>query len=667
MKRRNQRSARAACWFVCAVLSSPPGHAAAWEQPDPAADSLAGAPQNGKPAGGTVFPAFAGRLAPPGGLPPGEPETPAWREERYLGDLLRRTPGLFLRDLSSPGQHDSPDFRGAGVRSAALFSGGRPLNDPAWGIANLWYVPLAAAGAVELQDEAGSFAAGAAGEGGTMNLLTEIPRSPGPRSRLLYAESGYDYTRTDGSISQAVSRVLHYTAGFQQQSTDGRFANTAHQQWNGRLGARITVGPRLAVLVSEQFTSAQTELNGGIRTSLSGPEGSFDPLQAAVGNTDSYEKVSRHDLDMTILGLPGDDTLTISSLTLYYSHALREYRDEENRPDPNGILISSDHRTSWMGAVARQEAALPGQHLSAGGEIGIRQVEGSPDLGRRRNPAGAVWVRDRLTARDSHMVTLSLRGDFFRGAAHLSAGGNALFRILPGLALKAGASVSVRPPDYVELSHREGSPPSAFPLREETHRLLEAGLVFSHDRILRTEAGIFHRRVRNPIRARPGSSGVPFPRPAFGNGEDRTTWGVCGSWTARIGILQAEGAATWIRQADAGGISTGLLPPFWVHGGIYLRLMPLGDRLDLQCGFRVRYAAAHRGMLFDPETLVFMENPGEGAGAGGSADAVALARIGDAAVHIVWENITGARSFTAPFYPAPERMIRFGFAWEFRD
>jgi hypothetical protein len=41
------------------------------------------------------------------------------------------------------------------------------------------------------------------------------------------------------------------------------------------------------------------------------------------------------------------------------------------------------------------------------------------------------------------------------------------------------------------------------------------------------------------------------------------------------------------------------------------------------------------------------------------------ARIGEAYIHFVWENLLDSSLFATPYYPARDRALRFGVAWEF--
>ena len=315
---------------------------------------------------------------------------------RYAGDLLSSLPGTFPLDQASEGQYSTMRFGGVDWRGLSLALDGRGVNDPASGISNLYWAALDYVERIEVVTGTRSFLYGLNAAGAAVNFVTRNYNSNRPLSAITYSEAGSGYTLADGTYSQNITRRFNLTAGFQARNTEGRYSNSLSESWNGRLKLRYHLTDNLLLFLSEYFTSSYTELNGGVNFDASGSVRSFVPVQATMINTDAYEKVTRHELAMTLAGTLLGDTANVTSLSFSYSHNLREYRDEENRPDPNGVLIQSDHVSSWMGALLRQNITTSGQSFELGANLEIRQIEGSPNLGRRRNVIGAVWGKEEI-------------------------------------------------------------------------------------------------------------------------------------------------------------------------------------------------------------------------------------------------------------------------------
>jgi len=89
-------------------------------------------------------------------------------------------------------------------------------------------------------------------------------------------------------------------------------------------------------------------MNGGIDTSTQ-PADRFDRILDTVQNTDSYEKVFRHDVQLGIATNFWADSNAVNSLTFYQSTNLREYRVEKNRSPSNTIFLQQNQYSRWYG------------------------------------------------------------------------------------------------------------------------------------------------------------------------------------------------------------------------------------------------------------------------------------------------------------------------------
>lgn len=591
-----------------------------------------------------------------------------WLDYRSLGGVLGYEPGAYVREQNSVGQYDQLTIRGLDWRSIAFTSDGRLLNDPASGIFNLYHFTTEYADRIEIITGPRAFIYGLNSSGAAINLLTKNYNSNRPFTKLNYSETGYGYQYSDGTFSQNISRKINVTFGFQHQGTDGRFPNSAHDAWNARVKVRYNVSHEFNVILSEYHTSTQTQLNGGVNYPVSGSFYSFDPLQATMRNTDSYEKITRNDIDLSFVGTFLEDTTDVSMLTFYYSHALREYRDSENPPfgQPNGVLIQSDHTSSWMGARLSQNYDTRFQRFSIGANVELRQIEGSPNLGRRRNAIGNLWAKEELLWADRFNIAAFARYDHYLNNNYAGVGTDARVHILDGLSLFGGISQSRRLPTYQELYWTDSSVTRVDPIVAERHLHVEAGAEFTTADSSFLRAAFFHRTTSNPILIIPYSSGSPqiFPWMTFANGPRVATSGVELKLGVRVWLLYLEGTGTYMVQTS-GGSSTQLYPKLWASGGIYFWRTLLNDKLELKTGFRGRYQSSYLGAEFNPEVLAYVNSNGPALARASIGDFFITAHIGDAYIHLEWENLTNVRYFSSPFYPVLDREIRFGLSWEF--
>ncbi len=590
-----------------------------------------------------------------------------WLDYRFLGGVLEDFPGVYVRRQNSAGQYDQVNIRGNDWRSVAILLNGHPLNDPATGTYNLYYFAPEYSDQIEIADGPRGFLNGFNGTGGTVNLLTRNTENYKPFTKMRYAESAYGYEYSDGTFRQNISRKTNFTFGFQHQGTDGRFSNSAYNAWNFRVRLHHRLSDVMTLIASEYYTSTYTNMNGGATPLSASTFTAFDPLRAVVRNTDSYEKANRHDLDLAIVGTFFPDTTDLSTLTLYYSNNFREYRDEENRPFPNGVFIQSDHTTSWMGTRLTQTFRRGIQRFVIGASLEVRQVEGSPNMGRRRNVLTSAWAKEDWLLSDNLTLSGFTRFDHYRSSGHLGLGGEATVRLSDPLTAFAGFSLSRRLPTYQEEFWVDSTVSRPDPIRAEKHFHLEAGTRLRIGEALSVHVAAFHHRVVDAIRLTPFPGNFVFPGVTFSNTGWLETNGLEVRLRARHGFLYLEGNGTYLAQktAESGDILD--LPHLVASGGLYFWSSLFANHLDLKAGFRGQYSSPQFGQEFNPEMLVYVSSADQKVGRCGTLDFVLVARLGDAYLHFVWENLTSAQCFSSPFYPVLDRAIRFGVAWEFLD
>ncbi|RPH37484.1 hypothetical protein EHM92_02560 [bacterium] len=585
-----------------------------------------------------------------------------WIGFRYPGSILETFPGVYIRDQSSAGQYNQINIRGQDWRSVAILQNGRLMNDPASGIYNLYQYSTEYADRIELITGPRAFLYGLNSAAGAVNFVTRNYNSNRAFTKLNFSESAWGYAYTDGTFSQNVSRKLNLTVGFQFQGMDGRFLNSLHDAWNIRGKVRYNVSRDLNIILSEYYTSSNTDLNGGVD-----PLRSRDPFDARLGvveNSDAYEKIRRHDLDLSAVGTFLDDTVNVSTLNLYYSHDRREYRDEENRPDPNGVFIMSDHISSWMGATLTQNFNTALQRFSAGLNLELRQIEGSPNIGRRRNVIASGWGKEELLLGEFLTVAGFGRIDSYLHNQYVGAGADATLHMASALDLFGGFSFSRRVPNYMELYWTDSTVTRSQSLVAEKHRGMELGAELRWADGSNLRVAYFHRTVREPILFRLTAGTHVLPSFSITNGGSIVTNGIEARLRMRIWLLSIEGTGTYLVQSE-GGSNFANLPKLSLSGGVYFWHKLVEGHLELKTGFRGQYRSAQNGELFNPEALAYVSNAGTHIGYASSVDFFLIGHIGDAYVHFIWENPLDIQYYATPFYPGGDRAIRFGLSWEF--
>jgi len=589
-----------------------------------------------------------------------------WMGVRAPGGLTGLSQGIYLRDPNVDGQYVQVNARGVDWRGVAFTADGRTLNDPATGIFNPSYFPSDFIERVEIIPGPRSFLYGLNGAGATVNFVTKHHDTFTPISRLNYFEGSHGSGYLDASIAQNISERMSAMVGLQRRITDGRFENSAYEAWNSRIRLRYRLGDRSALIFTHMLTSTKTQLNGGIAPDPLSLSNAFFPLSTTVRNEDSYEKLDRNDLDLAFVGYFLDEDASPTRLSFYYSNNFREYRDEQGGTPPNDVFIQSDHTSSWMGALFSQRIDQEIHRFTLSSNIEIRQIEGSPNLGRRRNVIGSVNAIEELFPGEFVEIAGYGRYDRYLNDDFFGFGADARLNLFDGFSLFGGGSFSQRLPNYQELYWADSTVSRTGTIQQEEHRHVELGVEISSPGFLSLRAAYFQRRVVHPILYLPFGSDFVFTGADISNGADVINQGIDFRFWVRVWYVYIEGNGLFLTRTSESPI-TREYPEFSGNWGIYYWEHLVHDHLHLKVGFRGSFQTGQTGTSFNPEMLAYIQNPDAPLSTGGGVDFLLVAHIGDAHVHFIWENIIEAEYFATPYYPVRDRAIRIGIAWTFLD
>lgn len=591
-----------------------------------------------------------------------------WSSARSLGEVLQLLPGFGMFDQNSEGSYSQLSVRGVDWRSIGFMLNGRPLNDPASGIYNPFHAQLEDYQRVEVVTGPRAFLYGLNTSGAAVNFVTRDFNSNKPYSKLIYAEGPYGFARSDGTFSQNITRRVNITAGFQHLGTDGRYPSETHDQWQIRGRLRYHLSERFALIVSENYLSTRTDLNGGVNLDATGTILAFQPLQAVLVNPDSYEKLTRHDLDMSLVAALSEDSSAITRFTLFYSDLLREYREGEARLSPGGAFIHSDHHSKWLGARFSQILVLPEVSLSLGGSVEGLRMRGSPNLGNRTDFHPSVWARAESRALHPLQVSVFGRIEKLYGNFGEGLGFDGRATLSRGFSIFGGVSVAQRLPNMLELFWSDSTLQRTSSPSPERHTKAEAGVEWQPWGESFFRFTLFQENVEKAIGLLPyGTGRFTFPGFSIVQSDRLTTRGVEAGISAQVWYILLEGSGTIIFQKNGEGNELSRYPRVRSSGGIYLRGKFFSDHLDLKAGFRGEVVSSFSGDLFNAEALAYVQNPGAGVSSFSRGDFLLTARIGEAYIHLVWENLLDSPFFATPYYPARDRGLRFGVAWEFQN
>ena len=588
---------------------------------------------------------------------------------QYGGDLLLLHPGFFIREFGGLGHITDILLNGNNISRIQFSNDGIQLNDPWHGKYNLFLYPAENIERIEIVDGTRAFLYGNNSTGGVINFVSKNKRAIKPYSRIRYSESGYGFSIIDGMLSQNLSRNFNITAGVQHIVFGERYANENYDGWNGRLKLRYDIGDRYSIFISEIHNRTNLGLPGGVNIEVTSDSLRFDNLQATVKNTDAYEKTTRNDLQTGLEIHPFDDSTSISTITLYLTSSLREYRDEENRPLANGIFIQQNQRSQWSGIRVNNIFKLGSQNISIGAEYQAQRILITPSIREERLTILSIFGKTEIPIYKKFFLSPYAKYHSYSDEKPISYGGDIYFIPNEKFKLYGGYSRSYRFPTILE---RKGLDTIVSSLITdgipEEHHLMEAGTIWKIPNWFNLNIKAFYRTIRNPIglssKLNNGSGYIyfyeRFPRSCI-------IKGINAGLSVKLSVILIETNFQYINKENEGLIDE-TIPNWTIYGGIYYTGRLFRDHLELKAGVKINSFDSYKSYEFQEQLIDYLPaNNSYKIKSNSIFDLVILARIGDACFHVILDNLLNTNVVMNNFYPIHARRLRFGVSWEFLD
>jgi outer membrane receptor protein involved in Fe transport len=246
----------------------------------------------------------------------------------------------------------------------------------------------------------------------------------------------------------------------------------------------------------------------------------------------------------------------------------------------------------------------------------------------------------------------------------VSYGALAEARLAPWLTATGGLSRSFRAPSFAEVRGVAGFARPLGAADPERHDIASAGIRAGDSSGTYASATYFHRGILDGvILDSAGIGGGAGAEPlAYLRTPYETRDGVSLSGALRVGSFVAEVEAVYLTYGE--GSRRRYAPEWDLRGGIYFNDRIVDGHLRLKTGFRGRHFTAYDGEGYAQRYGLFVPTDYEIRPAG-VVDFILFAGIGDAVIHLVWENLFSEEYAMTVFYPADDRSFRLGVGWKF--
>lgn len=296
-----------------------------------------------------------------------------WYPLKTIDDLFNYLPGYYLKFMDY-GQVNQLNYNILDGHYTTVMRNGRPINDLLDGMADFNLLSRNEVSEVEMTNGFGNFLYD---YNNGINIINHQIFRYRPYSEISYWQDRYENLYFDGSYDQNLFKNFNFNFGITKNSYDGRYTNSDFDKWQGRFNFNFFPNKSFNSFLYANYAKIQRGLNGGVDPlkNILDKNNLFDESAVIVRNPDAYEIRERFDIDAGIIYAYGKKRSSFTKLQLFTSNSFRKYRDEENRPTPNGIyLIDNAH---WIDYGIKLQQVLK---YSLTSEIGfISKTEGEYD------------------------------------------------------------------------------------------------------------------------------------------------------------------------------------------------------------------------------------------------------------------------------------------------
>jgi len=555
---------------------------------------------------------------------------------RYTGDLLRSFNLYFIKDLGFVGYPSESFIYGVGDNGVSYLQDGIFINNRYTNSLDLNLVQSEDIDSIEIVPSPRGFLYGPYNNPVTVNFITKDFISSEPYSRIKYYQGPDGEAMIDGKFSALVAKRWNLAMEVTNRSKDDTYVNTDLSLWQANAKLKYFTSDYFNVSGSYYYVRKQQGLNGGVNldslNKISDNPGSdlYQPFTAPVYFPNRKFDITQHNFNLRTLTKPFDESKL--DLSIYYRYGL----DEDNFK-MDSLDLGRNFKSRSFGSVINYLQKLDfltfqllGDYESNDDEIFWRSYNYTNINKNERFSFGGI-----LTARflDNFIHTsLYYKQNYWgvQGEDRISLHGvGADIIFLPAY----GQSL------YIGISSRESI------YSEENVPAFEIGTSYKNSQI---ELDIKYFNLEHFY-----ESYLEVPPWWYYIQKIR---GLGLNFNYKFWFLLLETNTSYYFEVDDNRPVN--IPDLQFIGGLYVNGLFFEDNLNLKAGFKFYYKG---------KTNIAGDYWGsiDSVGSTNKLDFTLAGEIKKVAiVYFIWENLFGNQYYITPYYPMPERNIRFGLAWE---
>jgi outer membrane cobalamin receptor len=562
---------------------------------------------------------------------------------RYTGDLLRSFSFNFIKDLGFIGYPNESFIYGVGNNAISYLQDGVLMNNRYTNSLDLNLVQSEDIDSIEIVPSPRGFLYGSYNNPVTVNFITRDFISAEPYSRIKYYEGPNGEAMIDGKFSARVAKRWNLAFQLTNRSKDETFVNTDLSLWQANTKLKYFLSNSINISASYYYVRKKQGLNGGVdldslnKISSDPNKDLYNPFIAPVINPNQKLGVTQHNFGLRTLAKPFDNSKL--DLSLYYRYGLDELRDFQD-----SIYINRDLEEKVLGANLDYFQRINSVSLRL-----FSSYESNSYQDKNQNIFNGITTYENNENLDVDIFNIGgifsfyLFDDNFKASVffkHNSPGKNYTSRTGKGIDLNYSLLNKLK--FYLGISSYEN-------YNSQDARSFEAGAMFNYYKLF--------------IDFKYFDTDYNLYKPEIFYGpktlEVIPTTNVKGLGLVlnyKLWLLLLETNTSYYFNHSRS------LPEWQFIGGLYVNDMFFNDNLELKAGLKFYYTGEiSPGYHFLEGNI----QPFGGVDPTNKLDFTLAGEIKKVAlVYFIWENLFGNQYYITPYYPMPERNIRFGLAWE---
>jgi hypothetical protein len=576
---------------------------------------------------------------------------------RYTGDFLRSFPFNFIKDLGFMGQPNESFVYGIGAGGISFMEDGVLWNNRFLNALDLNEIQSEDIDSIEIVPSPRGFLYGPYNNPVTVNFIMKDFLSPEPYSRIRYYEGPDGEAMFDGKFSVKIAKKWNLSFQLTNRSTDSSFANNEFSIWQVNAKLKYYISNSINLSAIYRFVDTDVGLNGGVDVDsiakITNDNDSFlyDRQLAPVVYPNRGKGVVNHNFSLRLQAEALDESNT--DVTFYHRITRNEIKDNNdslslmNDGKTTGIHLKHYQRISFISfglfglfekSNGDYEDFLRPSFNTSLSDWEFTQISGALNLSLHLFNDKLVpsvfykYVNQSRYFKQIGEDSSPLLTDETGGLSGV--GTDLQFIVENGVSFYAGASIF----QQTEFLLNKDS--------EDTKTFEVGGKYIGH--ILFADLKYFKRSGSSPNIPKYNTQQLPVD---IGN-----LSGVGLRLNFNYWKLLIETNSSYYFNSGKDQLLG--VPELQFVGGLFLNGFFFDDNLYLKAGVQYYYTGTNNVYSNIWNEIIVVEPSNK-------IDITVAGEIrGVAIVYFGWENLFDNQYFITPYYPMPERNIRFGLSWE---